>query len=160
MTQSESIKQLSAALASAQKLIKVAAKEAVNPHFKSKYADLAEVFNACRQGLQEFGIAVIQAPGYEAGVATLTTRLLHSSGEWIEATSGCRLSKDDCQGYGSAISYLRRYSLAAMLGIVYGDEDDDGNEASRKDSQQPIQRLTTSAQPYRPVAPSKDQKSF
>lgn len=154
MTQSESIKQLSAALASAQKLIKVAAKEAVNPHFKSKYADLAEVFNACRQGLQEFGIAVIQAPGYEAGVATLTTRLLHSSGEWIEATAACRLSKDDPQGLGSAVTYLRRYALAAMLGIV-ADDDDDANEASRRDAQAPIQRPTTNAQPYRQADPGK-----
>lgn len=148
MNQSESIKQLAVAMAAAQKLIKVAAKESINPHFKNKYADLAEVWAACRQGLHEYGIAVIQSPGYEPGIATMTTRLLHSSGEWIEATAGCRLSKDDPQGYGSAVTYLRRYALASMLGIV-ADDDDDANEASRKDANP--QPLKPNAQPYKPT---------
>lgn len=154
---SPDIKELAVALAAAQKLIKVAAKETINSHFKSKYADLGEVFAACRQAVQEYGIAIIQAPGYENGIATLTTRLLHTSGQWIQATAGCRVSKDDPQGYGSATTYLRRFSLSSMLGIV-ADEDDDGNEASRKDANpQPFQgpAPTKNAAPYRPAAATK-----
>lgn len=129
-TQSQSITELAKALATVQSALQPAAKEAVNPHFRSKYADLPAVWDACRTLLTKAGLSVVQMP-VEAGPGRvgLTTMLLHSSGEYISATVSTALQRDDAQGVGSALTYLRRYSLAAMVGIV-ADEDDDGNKAS------------------------------
>jgi hypothetical protein len=128
MNKSESIAALAAALAKAQAEIENASKSSVNPHFKSKYADLAEVLNTVRPVFAKHGIAVIQAPSFDAGVAHVETMLTHSSGEWLSNTCSAPVSKQDAQGVGSAITYLRRYSLAAFAGIA--QEDDDGNSAS------------------------------
>lgn len=129
MKTSESIKQLSAALLKAQRSIKFAAKDANNPHFRSKYADLPAVIDAIKPALNEAGIVFMQtfSPS-EAGFIAVTTRLLHESGEWIEDTATVPLPKSDPQGYGSAATYARRYSLAAITGLY--QDDDDGNAAS------------------------------
>lgn len=127
MNKSESIKELATALAKAQAEIENASKSSVNPHFKSKYADLAEVLNTVRPVFSKHGISVIQAPSYEAGVASVETMLTHSSGEWLSNTCSAPVSKQDAQGVGSAVTYLRRYSLAAFAGIA--QEDDDANSA-------------------------------
>lgn len=127
MNKSESIKELATALAKAQAEIENASKSSVNPHFKSKYADLAEVLNTVRPVFSKHGISVIQAPSYEAGVASVETMLAHSSGEWLSNTCSAPVSKQDAQGVGSAVTYLRRYSLAAFAGIA--QEDDDANSA-------------------------------
>lgn len=125
MNKSDSIKELACAIAKAQSEIENASKSSVNPHFKSKYADLAEVLNTVRPVFARHGIAIVQAPSYDGGVASVETMLMHSSGEWLSNVCSAPVSKQDAQGVGSAITYLRRYSLAAFAGIA--QEDDDGN---------------------------------
>lgn len=116
------------ALAKAQVEIKGAAKDATNPHFKSKYADLASVVDAARP-LAKHGIAAVQIPFSENGEIGVTTILGHGSGEWISGRLAVKPLKLDPQGAGSVITYLRRYALAAMAGIA--PEDDDGEAAMR-----------------------------
>lgn len=127
MNKSESIAALSAALAKAQAEIENASKTANNPHFKSKYADLAEVLNTVRPVMSRHGIAIVQMPSFESGLASVETLMTHSSGEWISNICSAPVSKQDAQGVGSAITYLRRYSLASFAGIA--QEDDDANAA-------------------------------
>ena len=129
MRHSDSIATISAALAKALPEIQNATKDSKNPHFRSDYASLKSVLETAKPVLASHGIVVLQGPGWDGGVCTLTTRLLHESGEWIESVAGSPVSKADPQGVGSAITYLRRYSLAAMAGIT--QEDDDGNAASQ-----------------------------
>lgn len=130
MKTSESIKQLSAALLKAQRSITFASKDAVNPAFRgSKYADLPAVIDAIKPALNDAGIVFLQtfSPS-EAGFIAVTTRLIHETGEWVEDTATVPLPKSDPQGYGSAATYARRYSLAAITGLY--QDDDDGNAAS------------------------------
>lgn len=130
MSTSEGIAAIAAALAKAQGEIETAKKDSENPHFRSKYADLASVWEACRSALSKNGIAVVQAPGTdETGAVTMTTMLSHSSGEWMCSTMACKPARNDAQSMGSVITYLRRYSLSAMVGVA-PDEDDDGEAAS------------------------------
>jgi hypothetical protein len=133
---SESIKELATALAKAQAALRPAVKDALNPHFKSKYADLGAVWEACREPLSTNGLSVVQLPAdCEAGRLALTTMLLHSSGEYLSTTYSLKLQQDTAHGAGSALTYLRRYALAALVGVV-ADEDDDGNSASHQPQQQ------------------------
>ena len=128
----ENVAKLAAALAKAQGEIKPAVKESPNPAFKgTKYADLTAVWDACREALKANGIAIVQAPNFEGQEVWLETTLLHSSGEHITGRYPIRPTKSDPQGYGSALTYARRYSLASMVGVV-ADDDDDGNAASGK----------------------------
>lgn len=130
MKTSESITAISKALLKAQREITFAAKDATNPHFKSKYADLPSVIDAIKPALNDAGIMFMQtASPSDSGSLALTTRLLHESGEWMEDTATVPLPKNDPQGYGSAMTYARRYSLAAITGLY--QEDDDGNAASK-----------------------------
>lgn len=128
MNQSESIKELATALAKAQGKISHATKESKNPHFNSKYADLASVLDACREPLSENGLSVCQLPSKSDGAWILITRLIHSSGEWIQGEVPILSSKQDAQGFGSGMTYARRYGLASVVGIA--QDDDDGNAAS------------------------------
>lgn len=130
LTQSENIAALSAALAKAQGAIEGAVKGKTNPAFKSKYADLASVWDACREALTDNGLAVIQSPGPLAeGRMEMTTMLVHSSGEWVRGVLTIPLGKADAHGYGSATTYARRFALAAFVGVA--PEDDDGNAAAK-----------------------------
>jgi len=130
MEMSESIAALSAALSKAQMIMEGAIKGKVNPAFKSRYADLSSVWDACREPLASNGLSVIQMPGrVEGGQMSLTTQINHASGEWIRETMTIPLTKNDAQGYGSATSYARRYALAAFVGV--SPDDDDGNGAVR-----------------------------
>ena len=130
MAQSATIAALAAALCETQFEMEGAKKDNVNPHFKSRYADLASVWNAAKAALHKHGLAIVQAPEpYETGIQ-LRTVLLHKSGEWIDSTIAIPAQQQSAQGFGSAMSYARRYALAAMIGIV-ADEDDDGNAASQ-----------------------------
>lgn len=130
MKTSETMAKLAPALASALADIHNATKDAKNPHFKSSYASLASVIDATKATLGQHGLVVVQAPGWNENRVTVTTRIVHASGEWIEAVAEAPISKADPQGVGSAITYLRRYSLAAICGIT--QEDDDGETASRR----------------------------
>lgn len=123
------MKELGTALAKAQAEIKAALKDSKNPHFKSSYADLTSVWDACRAALTKNGLSVIQKTDFSEGEVWLETMLLHSSGENITGRYPLRPQQQTPQGYGSALTYARRYSLAAMVGVV-ADEDDDGNAAS------------------------------
>ena len=127
MNKSESIAAISQAIAKAQGEVENASKNAKNPHFKSKYADLAELLNTVRPVFSGHGLAIVQMPSFVDGVASVETLISHSSGEWISSICSAPVSKQDAQGVGSAITYLRRYSLAAMCGIA--QEDDDANSS-------------------------------
>ena len=117
------------ALVKVQGAIKTAVKDATNPAFRSKYADLGAVWEAVKPALQANGFAVVQSPNFEGDNMYLETTLLHVSGERMTGRYPLRPTKPDPQGFGSAITYARRYSISAMLGVV-ADEDDDGNAAS------------------------------
>ena len=130
MKTSETIEKIAPALVLAQNNIKYAVENSVNPHLKNRYADLSSVIDAVKPALNHVQIVFVQMPEEsEPGVVRLTTRLIHASGEWIETTSSCPMPKNDPQGYGSALTYLRRYSLSAFAAI--SQEDDDANAASR-----------------------------
>jgi hypothetical protein len=130
MKRSEQIQELAAALAKAQGQIKGAEKDRENPHFKSVYATLDSVWEACRAPLSSNGLALVQAPSVsiEGGVV-ITTLLMHQSGQWIETDLELAPRDGSPQAVGSAITYGRRYALMAVAGIAPTD-DDDGNAAS------------------------------
>lgn len=128
---SPTTEKLDAALAKAQGQIKAALKDANNPFFKSKYADLSSVWAACQAPLTENGISVSQWPCHsDDGRLHIITRLAHA-GEWMRAEFSVPVKDQTAQGFGSATTYARRYALAAAVGVV-ADEDDDGNAASGK----------------------------
>lgn len=129
---SQSIGKLAGALAKAQGMIRGAVKDSQNPYFKSSYADLASVWDACREALSKCELAVIQTTEPdEKGIVVVTT-LAHSSGEWMRGKLRVIPAKNDAQAIGSVITYMRRYALAAMVGIA--QVDDDGNAATGKTS--------------------------
>lgn len=137
MEQSLEIGELAAALAIAQGEITGALKDSANPYFKSKYADLSSVWEACRASLSKQGLAVIQIPSTgDNGAAVITTTLAHKSGQWMRGSLALMPVKGDPQGMGSAYTYARRYALAAMVGVA--QVDDDGNAASGKSRATPI----------------------
>ena len=129
MNKSESISGLAAALAKAQGAMKGAVKDSANPFFKSKYADLASVVEAIRAAFSANGLSYVQTvQSSELDEVRVETMILHSSGEWISCgVLALPVSKNDAQGYGSALTYARRYSLSAAVGVA--PEDDDGNAA-------------------------------
>jgi F0F1-type ATP synthase membrane subunit c/vacuolar-type H+-ATPase subunit K len=131
MEHSVTLGALAKALAQAQAKLEDAKKDRTNPHFNSKYATLASVRAAMSDVLPIYGLAVVQGfePHGDAGVCIVTT-LMHESGEWLRSKLYIPVTKKDAQGFGSAISYGRRYSLAAIVGIAT-DDDDDGNTASK-----------------------------
>jgi len=128
---SDAINELATALAKAQGEMTHAAKDRENPHFKSSYATLASVWEACRGPLSKHGLSVTQLASSEQGCAAITTILMHSSGQWVQSETRVPTIKNDAQGVGSAITYARRYALSAIAGIA-PDDDDDGNGASRR----------------------------
>ena len=111
-------------------------KTANNPFFKSKYASLPDVVKAAAPILAKHDLCVMQFPGIEDGQDALFTIVLHKSGQHIGDVMLLKLPKNDAQGQGSAMTYARRYSYMAALGLV-ADEDDDGNAASRPSSAAP-----------------------
>ncbi len=127
---SESIAKLAEALSKAQGQMEGAVKMSDNPYFKSKYADLASVWEACRKPLSDNQLAVVQTTddSVDNGRVIVETILMHASGEWISGRIALKPVKDDPQGAGSAITYARRYGLQGIVGIA--PEDDDGNAAS------------------------------
>jgi hypothetical protein len=134
MLSSEKVDQLALALVSVQEEMDVAPKDADNPYFNSKYADLATIWRTAQKVLPKNGLAVVQTMEPSDGtVVSVTTRLLHKSGQWIEGTVTMVPKKSDPQAIGSCITYARRYSLGAIIGMVT-DEDDDGNVASGRAS--------------------------
>lgn len=146
MRTSEGITNLIAAMAKAQPAFGVAVKDKKNPYYNSMYADLAQINAACREPLAANGLVVMQPVSGDGETVTVTTRLAHVSGEWIEDSISCRPKlekiRDDMNAaapkfptpnaIGSAVAYMRRYALGAMLNIV--TDDDDGSVASGHDN--------------------------
>lgn len=132
MNRSEAVNELTTALAKAQAVMSGAKKDAENPHFRSKYADLASVWEACREALTKNGLSVVQSPrlvgvGESGWLVEVETTLFHSSGQFVSDTLAVPVTKVDAQGVGSALTYARRYSLSAFVGVA--PEDDDANAA-------------------------------
>lgn len=130
MDKSESLNMLAAAMAKAQGAIKGALKDADNPFFKTKYADLASVVEAIRGPLSTNGLSYVQIAHSIQDAAAFETVILHSSGEWLSCgVLSVPVTKADAQGFGSASTYCRRYSLSAAFGVA--PEDDDANAAAK-----------------------------
>ncbi len=131
MNKSDDIKELALALSKTQSIMKGAIKDTNNTYFKSKYADLASCWDACREPLAANGLSIVQMPCNDTpDSVALETILMHASGQWISSVFSMPVSKHDAQAVGSAITYARRYALAAVVGIA--PEEDDGNLASSK----------------------------
>jgi hypothetical protein len=128
--------ELFTALAKAQSEVENATKGSTNPHFKSKYADLAEVLNTIRPVYSANGLSILQIPSFDGSMASVTTCLAHAGGGTITGVSSCIPAKTDAQGIGAATTYLRRYSLASVCGIA--QEDDDGQSAAHTMKKVPI----------------------
>jgi len=138
--QSEQINELAMALSKAQGEIVGAKKDSQNPFFKSNYADLASVWDAIREPLSKNGLAVVQTMEAAVGEETLLhTTLVHSSGQWIRGYAAIKAKDASPQAQGSAITYARRYALAAIVGVA--QIDDDANAAQGRTA--PVQRSTT-----------------
>lgn len=135
MKTSESVKNIAKALAQFQAEVKNPTNTANNPYFNSKYAPLDEVLNTVRPILSKHGLSVLQFPSGDGQNIIVTTVVMHESGEWIESDPlTLRADKATAQGAGSAITYARRYSLSAVLGIS-SEDDDDGNYATQQTKQ-------------------------
>ena len=142
---SADIGKLAPALVAVQQSTFGVEKNSNNPAFKSKYADLASTSAACRDALTTNGFTISQWPGeYDGKAMAMTTILLHTSGQWMRGTMTVPLGKHDAQGYGSALTYARRYSLQAVVGL--SPEDDDGNAAVRSTPRQDAPKVITQAQ--------------
>ncbi len=139
MEMSATIGNLAADLASVQAVLHGAVKGSDNPFFKSKYADLAAVWGACRAPLAAAGLSIVQAPRLEDGIVYVDTILMHHSGEWIKSSVGA-ISKDSGpQAVGSVISYLRRYALASVVGLTQVDDDGEAAEGRTKKAEKVTQ---------------------
>lgn len=122
---------VSAAFVKAQAEIEKASKDKTNPHFRNKYADLGAVVDAIKPALEKHDLAFLQKFHHDDKGITVETIIIHESGETLSnGTLNVPASKMDAQGFGSACTYARRYSLQAAFGVA--PEDDDGNAASRK----------------------------
>lgn len=144
-TFSEQTEALDDALAKVQGAVSAASKDSANPQFQGrKYADLTSVWDACREPLSKNGINVTQWPVHsDDNRLHIVTRVAHK-GQWMMAHFSMPVTKQDPQGYGSATTYAKRYTLSAALGIV-ADDDDDGNASSAGKPQ------VKASQPARPV---------
>jgi hypothetical protein len=120
---SPQLDKLACALAKAQGNITGARKDSANPFFKSKYADLASCWDACRKPLSDNGLAVIQIPEVGIEFVTIMTLLVHESGQWIRSRLPMKPKDFSPQSLGSTITYARRYALAAMVGLAQTDDD-------------------------------------
>jgi hypothetical protein len=146
MEKSDSIAELAKALSSAQGEMKGAHKDSENPFFKSKYADLASVWEAIRAPFAKHGLSVVQTTSEGDKGLMLHTTLIHLSGQFISSGMLVKPVKQDPQGLGSALSYSRRYALSAIAGVY--QDDDDANLASNKSSSEKPELSQTKAQDY------------
>uniref|UniRef100_A0A6M3JTG7 Putative Erf family protein n=2 Tax=viral metagenome TaxID=1070528 RepID=A0A6M3JTG7_9ZZZZ len=144
---SDSTKEIATALSNFQGKMTAVKKDSVNPFYKSKYASLDTIWETIRKPLSENGLSVAQTMNLIEDKSVLETTLYHTSGEWISGTQLVNPVKDDPQSLGSAISYARRYSLSAILGLV-SDDDDDANTATKPETKQEVKA------PEKPVPPT------
>ena len=148
MNTSPEINELAKALSAFQGTVQTVKKDSANPHFKSRFASLESAITTAAPQLAAHGLAVTQTLSWDGSNDLLTTTLMHTSGQWIVDGQRLFLNKEDAQSHGSAITYARRYSYLAILGLAPSD-DDDGNAATAS-----VQRRTTKATPVaRPTQP-------
>ena len=155
LNHSEQIDQIASALADAQADLGTVFKQSQNDAFGSKYADLTRVWEAFQRVGPRHGLSVVQMPGhYDASTRTMvmSVKLMHNSGQWLGGDMSMPLSRGDAHAYGSACTYARRYSLAALIGIC--PHDDDGNEASGIVACQPTIKPTSPASSDRGSGPA------
>ena len=145
------INELAAALVQAQAEFSAVPKTSVNPFYSSRYADLASVVKAAQPVLAKHGLAVSQHPTVVDGEPSLTTYLLHSSGQSLVSTMRLCAAKHDPQGQGAAITYARRFAYQAVLGLV-ADDDDDGNRATAVKQSEPKRGMPAGARSPADVA--------
>lgn len=146
MKTSESIKNIASALLKAQRKIGAANKGAKNPFFKSNYANLGSVMEACKEALNDEGISVLQPVHSTETAHYVETTLLHESGEFLTDEMRLQLNKEDMQQFGSAISYARRYGLQSMCFIP--SEDLDAEDLMDRTSS--AKQTTTAASTFTP----------
>lgn len=136
MKQSETIEKIALALVKAQGEMGMALKDSSNPFYRSKYADLNAIREACMPSLNKNGITLLQPTVSIDGRNYVETILLHESGQWISGLTEILFSKpNDAQAQGSGITYARRYGMQSLVNV--GADDDDGNTASTPAKQQP-----------------------
>lgn len=156
---SETICKLIQSLRVSQQSIGNVTKDKDNAYFKSKYADLSSVIDAIKPVMCQNGLSYSQHPSFSGGIVSVETIIFHDSGEWMSSVSSTPIVKSDPQGVGSAITYLRRYALSAIMGIT--QEDDDGNSASnndiKKNNQKRDNRSFVNSHPeqWKKIAPQK-----
>jgi len=126
---SEGIKQLIKALVLVQKSSILSQKDGDNIHFKSKYSTLTKVWNCIREPLTSNGFCITQIIGHADKGMSLTTLLLHESGEWLKSVAPLRPARDGVQDFGSYITYMRRYAICSLIGVVPTDDDDGESDA-------------------------------
>lgn len=149
---------LNKALATAQSQVENATKGSVNPHFKNRYADLAEVLNTVRPVFSSHGLSIVQSTSYDGSLVSVTTTILHAEGGYISSTASCVPAKADAQGVGASTTYLRRYALAAMTGIA--QEDDDGQSAAHARTAAPASKEDISSLKTRMEGLGVDEEAF
>lgn len=146
--QSENINELAKALSHAQAEMSFAMKDSTNQHFKQKYADLTSVWDAIRDPLTKHGLSVSQLVDIQDGKAVLVSILMHTSGQWLRSIIPILNANNTSQGQGAGITYVRRYSLAALVGCT---QDDDDGEAS-------MNRNSKEEKPKKETKPEKEEK--
>ncbi len=159
--QSAEIGEIAAALSVAQAEINPAEKNATNPHLKNKYANISAIYDAVREVLPKHGLCFVQTMLPTDGTrAHVRTTLAHKSGQWFASECVMPLDRQGgAQGMGSAITYARRYSLSAILGVV-ADEDDDGNGAQGRNNRAQIEKDRAAAKANNPNPPSDPQRKM
>jgi hypothetical protein len=166
MRTSETTGALAAALAKAHLKIDNPELDGVNPHFKHKFSTLAAVLNAVRKPLAEQGIAMMQSVAIEEGRVAVTTSLIHASGEWLQETMAFPVANNaNIQQAGSLVTYIRRYSIIALCGIVgdpHADDDGEGDRIDRDEPRKPFRpenaRGAAPAPKESPKAPAKQER--
>lgn len=144
METSPEVNELATAMAKAQSAIKGAVKDSANPFFKSTYADLDSVWDACREPLTSNGLAIVQSPRSDGAVVYVDTMLLHSSGQWIRGSLSVRAKDESPQAVGSCITYLRRYALQSFAGVAPEDDDAEGATERQRESSTTAEPVTDS----------------
>ena len=152
--QSAQVNELFAALAKAQADIEGAEKGKINPAFRSKYADLASVWEACRAPLSKNGLCVIQQPFMRGNQVGLRTQLGHASGQWSACVALTTPKDNGPQALGSCLTYLRRYGLSAFVGVCPEDDDGEKSEGRDRDAKPPGANWGPKAAPKRQHDPA------
>lgn len=150
LRRSEKITEITKAMVKFQSSIKVISRKADNPFFKSKYADLAAIWDEIREHLATNNLAVIHGTKGVGRKITVSTFLAHVSGEWFESDITLEAVKDGPQAVGSLITYGKRYGISAMLNTVSEGEDDDGELAQGRDAGKGKKTQTTKTKSARP----------